>query len=115
MNKAIVFSESEDVIALYFCNIVHGTDLAKKGAVASIKVLIQLFQKLAGIEGTESLVELRRGRNTQDTWRSSFFASFFLAKGKKKNYITEKTKRTCRKLHFYRKYDTPLRFCGRSA
>ena len=45
-------------------------------AVASIKVLIQLFQKLAGVEGTESLIDLRRGRNTWASEKVPLFASF---------------------------------------
>ncbi|MBQ4354506.1 MAG: hypothetical protein IJC71_06400, partial [Clostridia bacterium] len=43
----------------------------------SIKVLIQLFQKLAGVEGTESLIDRRNGRNTQAFEKVPFFASFF--------------------------------------
>ena len=54
------------------------------------KVLIQLFQKLAGVEGTASLIELRRARNPQDTLKSSFFRFLFSSlKEKRKNYIIE--------------------------
>ena len=40
--------------------------LQKNGAVASKKVLVELFQKLVGFKGAKPLVELRRARNTQD-------------------------------------------------
>ena len=46
-------------------------------SVASIKVLVELFQKLAGFEGAEPLIDLRRGRNSQDIRKSSFFRFLF--------------------------------------
>ena len=64
--------------------------ILKEGAVASIKVLIQLFQKLAGVEGTASLIEARKPRNTQDFIKSSFFRFLFSSlKEKRKNNILE--------------------------
>jgi len=60
------------------------------GRVASSKVLIQLFQKLAGVEGTASLIEARKPRNTQDFIKSSFFRFLFSSlKEKRKNNILE--------------------------
>ena len=56
----------------------------RKPAIARIKVLIQLFQKLAGIQGTASLVDLRRGRNTQEVMKSSSFWYFFSSLKEKK-------------------------------
>ena len=64
-----------------------------EGAVASIKVLVELFQKLAGIEGAAPLIDLRRGRNTQDLTKSSFFRILFSSlKEKRKNNIFETIK-----------------------
>ena len=46
--------------------------------------MVELFQKLAGVEGTESPSDLRRGRNTQDFRKSSSFWYFFSSLKEKK-------------------------------
>ena len=60
-----------------------------KGPVASIKVLVELFQKLAGVEGTASPSDRRNGRNTLEFEKVPLFAflhllvNALLAKGEK--------------------------------
>jgi len=46
--------------------------------------LVELFQKLAGIEGAAPLIDLRRGRNTQEFRKSSSFCFFFSSLKEKK-------------------------------
>jgi len=50
--------------------------------------LVELFQKLAGIEGAAPLIELRRARNTQDFRKSSSFCFFFSSLKEKKKRET---------------------------
>ncbi len=40
--------------------------IPKQKRCRSKKVLIDLFQKVVGIEGATPLIDLRRGRNTHD-------------------------------------------------
>ncbi len=52
-------------------------DLKKpKLHVVRRKVLIDLFQKVAGVEGTESPIDLRRGRNSLDFMGVPLFGSW---------------------------------------
>jgi len=60
----------------------------KKTVCRKQKVLVELFQKLAGIEGAAPLIDLRRGRNTQDFRKSSSFCFFFSSLKEKKKRET---------------------------
>ena len=81
----------------------------KKGrAYRKQKVSLKPFQRLAGFEGAAPLIDLRRGRNTQDFDKSSFFRFLFSSlKEKRKNNILEITKRRVADTIFRRKCDTP--------